>query len=233
MSPIPEHRCERNRAWSRIGVIVGEQIEDAPVETPSPQDDAPKKTKFPRTTTTYTDQQKEEILDFLKANPSIYEKRRADYKNMQLKESLWQQQADKMGTKDKNGKASKKSGLSDEVFSATDQWVWDNFQFLVPHIVDVQRRNVVSFKSKIPTSNASFTSQQSTDAGINAVLRIQHEGIPVILAARHPGHTGSKAARSYWQQGMPVILAARHPGHTGSKAYRSYWQHRSFEEILN
>ncbi|KAH3810009.1 hypothetical protein DPMN_138391 [Dreissena polymorpha] len=47
-----------------------------------------------------------------------------------------------------------------------DQWVWDNFQFLVPHIVDVQRRNVVSFKSKIPTSNASLTSQQSTDAGI-------------------------------------------------------------------
>ncbi|KAH3826631.1 hypothetical protein DPMN_128540 [Dreissena polymorpha] len=75
-----------------------EEIEDAPVETPSPQDDAPKKTKFPRTTATYTDQQKEEILDFLKANPSIYEKRRADYKNMQLKESLWQQQADKMGT---------------------------------------------------------------------------------------------------------------------------------------
>ncbi|KAH3793953.1 hypothetical protein DPMN_147481 [Dreissena polymorpha] len=29
-----------------------EEIEDAPVETPSPQDDAPKKTKFLRTTTT-------------------------------------------------------------------------------------------------------------------------------------------------------------------------------------
>ncbi|KAH3777453.1 hypothetical protein DPMN_178900 [Dreissena polymorpha] len=25
MSPIPEHRGERNRAWSRIGVIVGER----------------------------------------------------------------------------------------------------------------------------------------------------------------------------------------------------------------
>ncbi|KAH3876179.1 hypothetical protein DPMN_000014 [Dreissena polymorpha] len=59
---------------------------------------------------------------------------------------------------------SKKSGLSDEVFSATDQWVWDNLQFLVPHIVDVQRRNFVSFMSEIPTSNASLTSQQSTDA---------------------------------------------------------------------
>ncbi|KAH3863393.1 hypothetical protein DPMN_026378 [Dreissena polymorpha] len=25
MSPIPEYRGERNRAWSRIGVIVGER----------------------------------------------------------------------------------------------------------------------------------------------------------------------------------------------------------------
>lgn len=51
-----------------------------------------------RTTTTYSDLQKEDIIEFLKVNPSIYEKRRADYKNSQAKEILWQQQADIMET---------------------------------------------------------------------------------------------------------------------------------------
>ena len=45
--------------------------------------------------------------------------------------------------------AKKKSGQGAEGFSATDQWAWENFQFLVPHIVETERRNVVSFKSKL------------------------------------------------------------------------------------
>ena len=59
---------------------------------------AQKKARVQRTTTSYNDEEKEEIIEFLKANPSLYEKRRADYKNTQLKDCLWQRQADKMGT---------------------------------------------------------------------------------------------------------------------------------------
>ena len=72
--------------------------------TPPPQEELPdllatqKMARVQRTTTSYSELQKEEIIEFLKVNPSLYEKRRADYKNIQLKESLWQQQADKMGT---------------------------------------------------------------------------------------------------------------------------------------
>lgn len=87
-----------------------EELSDAPstqeelLDTPIPPEelsDIPvtkKKARMQRTTTSYSDIEKEEIIDFLKANPCLYEKRRADYKNTQLKESLWQRQAEKMGT---------------------------------------------------------------------------------------------------------------------------------------
>lgn len=51
-----------------------------------------------------------------------------------------------------------KSGQGAEGFSATDQWVWDHFQFLVPHIVETERRNVASFKSKLNWVTDSSTS---------------------------------------------------------------------------
>lgn len=54
--------------------------------------------------------------------------------------------------------AIKKSGQGAEGFSATDQWVWDHFQFLVPHIVETERRNVASFKSKLNSVTDSSTS---------------------------------------------------------------------------
>ena len=67
--------------------------------------------------------------------------------------------------------AMKKSGQGAEGFSATDEWVWDKFQFIVPHIVDVKPRNIVSFKSKLnfatdpSTSDAApMGSQSSSDA---------------------------------------------------------------------
>ena len=74
-----------------------------PLETPYLSDEEKaaldsKKTKVQRIQTSFSDEEKDEIIEFLKLNPTLYEKRRADYKNVFLKEEIWNGQAIKMGT---------------------------------------------------------------------------------------------------------------------------------------
>ena len=80
-------RCQDARPLpSTSEEVIAEVHVKAAEKSPSqpPEEDFPdlpitKKARLQRTTTSYSDEEKEEILDFLKANPSIYEKRRADY----------------------------------------------------------------------------------------------------------------------------------------------------------
>ena len=74
-----------------------------PQETPHLSDEERaaldlKKTKVQRMQTSFSDEEKDEIIEFLKLNPTLYEKRRADYKNVLSKEEIWNGQAIKMGT---------------------------------------------------------------------------------------------------------------------------------------
>ena len=56
-----------------------------------------KRTNKPYYYSTLTETQKEEVVDWLKDNPSIYSKRLTDYKDAQKKEKLWEDKAAVMG----------------------------------------------------------------------------------------------------------------------------------------
>ena len=101
---------------------------------------------------TLTETQKEEVIDWLRDNPSIYSKRMTDYKDLPNKEKLWEDKAADMGVeaaalktfyKSNRTQMSRlkrpvgKSGEGAEKFedlSATDKWVWEKFSFLKDHI---------------------------------------------------------------------------------------------------
>ena len=116
--------------------------------------------------TCYSEEQKGDIIEFLKSNPYIYEKRLPGFKNTQMKDEAWRAQAEKMGTTAKElqvyynstrtklgrlKQLAKKSGQGADIFTPTEQWIWDIswWQFLAPHISEVQRRNVVSLRAKV------------------------------------------------------------------------------------
>lgn len=137
--------------------------DDLPDMTPVPAAASRKKrTNKPYYYATLTEAQKEEVIDWLKDNPSIYSKRMTDYKDSQNKEKLWEDKAADMGVevaalktfyKSNRTQISRlkrtvgKSGEGAETvedLSATDKWVWEKFSFLKDHIETVERRNVVS-----------------------------------------------------------------------------------------
>ncbi|OWF44427.1 hypothetical protein KP79_PYT20486 [Mizuhopecten yessoensis] len=115
---------------------------------------------------TLTEAQKEEVIDWLKDNPSIYAKRLTDYKDSQKKEKLWEDKAADMGVevadlktfyKSNRTKMTRvkrtvgKSGDGAETvddLSATDNWVWEKFSLIKDHIETVERRNVVSIRGR-------------------------------------------------------------------------------------
>ena len=114
---------------------------------------------------------------FLKVNPCIYSKRLADYKDVEKKDFLWEQQArlmvvaaqelkvwyDSMRTR--MGKLKKSvvvSGQSADVFTPTKAWIWNHFQFLNEHIATVTRHNVASFKSGVESREQEQQRLQSS-----------------------------------------------------------------------
>ncbi|KAL8602103.1 hypothetical protein ACOMHN_007373 [Nucella lapillus] len=116
--------------------------------------------------TTLTEVQNEEVIDWLKDNPSIYAKRLSYYKDSQKKEKIWEDKAADMGLEVADLKTFYKSNhtkmtrvkrtvgkLGDgaetvEDMSATDNWVWEKFSFIKDHIETVERRNVVSIRGR-------------------------------------------------------------------------------------
>ena len=137
--------------------------DDIPDNTSVPAAAAHKKrTNKPYYYTTLTEAQKEEIIDWLKDNPSIYSKRMSNYKDCVTKDKLWEDKAVDMGVEVAALKTFYKSNRTQmsrlkktvgrsgegaervEDLSATDKWVWEKFFFLKDHIETVERRNVVS-----------------------------------------------------------------------------------------
>lgn len=141
--------------------------DDLPDTAPVPAAAARKKrTNKPYYYATLTEAQKEEVIDWLKDNPSIYSKRMTDYKDSQNKENLWKDKAADMGVEvaalktfyksnrtqlSRLKRAVGKSGEGAETvedLSATEKWVWEKFSFLKDHIESVERRNVVSIRGR-------------------------------------------------------------------------------------
>ena len=140
--------------------------DDLPDITPVPAAARKKRRNKPYYYATLTEAQKEEVIDWLKDNPSIYSKRMTDYKDSQNKEKLWEDKAADMGVEvaalktfyksnrtqmSRLKKTVGKSGEGAETvedLSATDKWVWEKFSFLKDHIETVERRNVVSIRGR-------------------------------------------------------------------------------------
>jgi hypothetical protein len=98
----------------------------------------------------------EVMVEWLRENPILYNKKMSSYKDKNRKDSLWDAQAARLVTTAKNltvwyrsirtryGRlAKKKSGVGAER-TDRDKWIFANFDFLKNHIHEVQPRTVVS-----------------------------------------------------------------------------------------
>ena len=129
---------------------------------PVPETAARKKRKNkPSYYATLTETQKEEVIDWLKDNPSIYSKRMTDYNDSQNKEKLWEDKAADMGVevaalktfyKSNRTQLSRlkrtvwKSGEGAEKFedlSATDKWAWEKLLQVQPYPVEPPQEDCV------------------------------------------------------------------------------------------
>ncbi|KAL8608227.1 hypothetical protein ACOMHN_016682 [Nucella lapillus] len=122
--------------------------------------------------TTLTEAQKEEVIDWLKDNPSIYAKRLTDYKDSQKKEKLWEDKAADMGVevadlktfyKSNRTKMSRVKRTTVEDLSATDNWVWEKF-FIKDHIETVERRNGGEHQQQPQLLGQQYPHQQKTSS---------------------------------------------------------------------
>ena len=136
------------------------------ISTPSSQEDIDAEIfayKKSRTQTCFTDNEKLEIVEFLKLNPCIYQRQLADYKNLKHKYKVWKAQSDKMGTtvkelqtfynsmRSKLGRlklVAKKKGQNVEMFTPTEKWIWEKFQFLAPHIIEIKVKKGSNLQAK-------------------------------------------------------------------------------------
>ena len=139
--------------------------------------------------------EEESMVNFLKDNPCIYNKKLKDYRDKKKKERLWEEQAASLGrtmsvemlmhwfesmrtrygriTKEADKK--KKSGAGGGVVSLTerDTWIVQSFAFLAEHIVRVHGNPCVSLKARIsaaqPSASRSFqpldTETETEDEG--------------------------------------------------------------------
>ncbi|XP_061784370.1 uncharacterized protein [Nerophis lumbriciformis] len=150
------------------------QLHHSPIQQdPSAEeadDEATPKAKRKRTTA-FSEEEKEEIIDFLLQHEVLYSKRLAGFKDVSKKEKLWAAQAEKMGMTvadlktwytsmrtmlGRLKKRARKSAMAD--LNATEQWVWDKFGFLRPHIETVEPRNAALF--------ATSTQEMATEAPV-------------------------------------------------------------------
>jgi len=141
------------------------------------------KMKQARKHTDLSDEDKEAIMEWLKLNPLIYNKRLPDFRDTEKKLGLWAELADRLGrtidelttfydttrTNMSRAKRMFKSGTSPDQFTVTLIWYWERFQFLLPHIYDVKARNVASFTATLGAASAATTTSDSNSNAVPSV----------------------------------------------------------------
>ena len=111
------------------------------------------------------------MLEFLRENPFLYDKKRTQYQDRDLRNRIWDDQASKMNRprdilevwcdslRTRYGKLlkdSKKSVSGTKEHSDRDNWVITQLSFLQPFIADRRiPKPLVSIKEKIATSLSS------------------------------------------------------------------------------
>ena len=142
------------------------------------------KAKRKKTMSCFTEQLKEEIMEFLMNNEVLYSKSLSGFKDVTRKEELWTAQSVKMNTAaeqlkmwytsmrtmlDRRKKRVKKSGSGGDVITdmnITEKWLWDKFSFLIQHIETFEPRNVALFaaavQSTVEKKKRKYSSEHST-----------------------------------------------------------------------
>ncbi|XP_034021121.1 uncharacterized protein wu:fb74b10 [Thalassophryne amazonica] len=138
---------------------------------PSEAATSQKKRKRELVTADFTEEQEQEMVDWLKApeQDCILNKKHRNYINKGLKETLWEQKAREMGKasdqlkkwyinmRTRFGKLKQApSGSGSNDLTARDCWILRRFEFLSPHlVVQVKKRVTVSKKAKVQPRAAS------------------------------------------------------------------------------
>lgn len=104
-----------------------------------------------------TEEQEESMVEWLENNPILYNRKLKTYKDTNKKDALWREKAEAMGIdvlilktwysslRTRYGRLKKfRSGQEDPELTERDAWILRCFDFLRPHIVEVQKRTVVS-----------------------------------------------------------------------------------------
>jgi hypothetical protein len=107
--------------------------------------------------TDLTAQQEQEMIDWLREHPVLWNKKLRDYKDTTLKESMWMAQAEKLGKEVQMIKVwyksirtrfgrlkNKPSGTGDDELTERDHWILTSCDFLRGHIFAVRQRTVQS-----------------------------------------------------------------------------------------
>ena len=187
------------------------QPEPAPEETDESYPS--EKAKRKKTVTAFSEQQKEEIIEFLMRNEVLYSKRLSGFKDVTQKENLWAAQAAKMNSTVEQlkiwyssmrtmmgrlKKRAKKSGSEGDAITdmnSTEKWVWDKFSFLIPHIETVDARNVASFAAAAASASGTELTP-STNQNSVVASTTSRVPTPTLPAASPPAsQTGSVGSR--------------------------------------
>ena len=130
--PRSSPQDERDAAADQIPEMEPEPEADEAEDIPA------RRRTAPRVVTTFSEDEKELIIDFLQQNPTMYSKRLAGYKDAAAKDKLWTEQARQMNCtpnelktwyesmRTKLGKLKKavtKSGQAADRFTATERYV--------------------------------------------------------------------------------------------------------------
>ncbi|KAM9328235.1 uncharacterized protein KZ484_019575 isoform 2-T4 [Pholidichthys leucotaenia] len=176
--------------------VLGVDTSDSESESSYASNHAKKKRKE-RASAILTEVEEDNMLEWLRKHPEIYNKKLKNYKNMPKKVALWEEKAFEMGRtvdylklwyRNMRTRMSRllrtKSGQGSEVLTARDTWVMDNFSFLRVHIEAVHRRPRKSInQAPTPTVTQGHLKSETADAAPDAV--VSHGETPVSATSRN------------------------------------------------
>ena len=161
-TPPPAEQMEVDVADSVAESVAAESVATESVAGDVGDDElaASSQSKKARVLSSLTYKEQENVALFLERNMTIYNKRQIDHTFASKKNKAWEDLALEMGKEMEAlttfyesihrqiGKLRrKKSGQGTVELRGRQQRIWDRFQFLLPHIGQVTRRTVRSFRS--------------------------------------------------------------------------------------
>ena len=128
-----------------------------PPSPPQPQEENNKKPRNSRAPLFLTEEQEEDLADWVKSHECLYMKGKREYKDTALKKNLWEKKAEELGVSTKSlttwydsirtkvGKLTNQpSGSSAKSLTDRDRFILRNFDFLKSHIARMTSRLAVS-----------------------------------------------------------------------------------------